>query len=693
MRTRIPLPRLRVASRGAALGTVLCLTAGGCALVDTGAGSARHDAPTPGEAPDPSPADNATSTTVTLVTGDRVVLVETMGGGRAVTVEPGPGRERMPFTRTRVGHAVTVIPADALPLVREGIVDARLFDVSALIAAGHDDVSRPTLPLIVQALDHEGGTPLGADARAIAPAKSAVAAFWRAVTSPAAGGTRIRLDVAAAPAPTVPAAPTHTLTLDVRDRIGAPAAGGTLSVIDTATATRHTPTRRGDRYVVELPEGRYAVDAMVHTPAGASRSASWTVVTGPDVTVDADTAISLDARAGRPLTVTTDHVGVAVDERGVSLQREVAGVRITDELTLPAPDIDLFAVPSTGAGAHPYPLAVRAFLSTPTTAYNLTFLHDGAIPPDPSFHVRTMDLAAVEVRAPGDATMTRLSAVGDDPGLSGHTRPTPRGGSRVEYFSSDPRVHWTGILERDGGAREQSSAQTYPPRARRAEPWNTGVRAPAITATQCADMLTLRAAPFSSAVAGHFGSADGAPWAGRITLTDAGGRELASSGSPEHATFTGRYPVPGTYGLHLSATRANSAAPTTVDTTWTYRAGEPDCAPLDLPTVRITPPPKDSRASRNAPRPLRFDMESAGRPSTGITAFTVETSNDQGATWKPLPTVEQGPSATVAFLPPGATPSILRTRIHSADGVSQTQSITGLTALLSRPAEPASLDR
>jgi len=465
----------------------------------------------------------------------------------------------------------------------------------------------------------------------------------------------------------------------VRDRAGAVADGGILSVVDTASATRHTPIRRGDRYVVELPRGRYTVDAMIPTPAGPSRPASWTVVTGPDVTLDADGALSVDARAGRPLTVSTDHLGVGVEERSVALLREFAGVRVTDELTLPTPDIDLFATPSTLAGPDAYSLAVRAFLGNATTAYNLTLVHDGAIPPDPSFHVRTMDLAALEVRAPGDATMTRLSAVGEDPGLSGHTRPTPRRGTRVEYFSADPRVRWTGILERDGGTTEQSSAQSYPPRARRAEPWDTGIRTPAITASHCRDALTVWAAPFSTAVPGHFGSADGRPWTGRVTLTDGDGRALAADASPEQVTFSGPSLGPGTYGLRLVATRPGS--PTAVDATWTYRVTGPDCAAPDLLTVRISPPPANPRASRHARRPLRFDIEAAGRPSPRITAFTVEVSDD-GTTWKPLPTVGQGPSAVVAFLPPGPPPALLRTHARTADGASQTQSVTGLTDLL-----------
>ena len=39
--------------------------------------------------------------------------------------------------------------ADALPLLRSGRVDRRLFDVTGLIEAGYDDAHRDNLPLLV----------------------------------------------------------------------------------------------------------------------------------------------------------------------------------------------------------------------------------------------------------------------------------------------------------------------------------------------------------------------------------------------------------------------------------------------------------------------------------------------------------------------------------------------------------------
>ena len=98
---------------------------------------------------------------ITLITGDRL----TVAGAGQIGIEPGPGRERVRFlTSTAHGHT-SVIPADALPLLRAGRLDPRLFDVTALVADGYD--RRADLPLIVT-------QPATGAARRAAPARPAV---------------------------------------------------------------------------------------------------------------------------------------------------------------------------------------------------------------------------------------------------------------------------------------------------------------------------------------------------------------------------------------------------------------------------------------------------------------------------------------------------------------------------------------
>jgi subtilisin family serine protease len=225
----------------------------GVALAKPAGATPRHSA---GSGAD---AHNALARTVTLVTGDRVTVAGN-NTGRA-TIQRGKGRERVAFvTRTIRGH-LYVIPSDALPLLRAGRADSRLFDVTALLAFGYDD-RRGNLPLIVT---YPGGANGAARASARASAsvpgvrvtrelpsvgalavqerRSEAGSLWKSLTantvasrSLKAGATKVWLDGIRKP------------TLDVSvPLIGAPAAwqagftgeGVPVAVLDTGIDSSH----------------------------------------------------------------------------------------------------------------------------------------------------------------------------------------------------------------------------------------------------------------------------------------------------------------------------------------------------------------------------------------------------------------------------------------------------------------------
>ncbi len=126
---------MRAGHRGARRGiTALALSAG---LAASAAAAVAH-------AEEPSQGERDQS--VTLITGDRVEL----SGNRVVRYVPGPGRGKLPVrTYKRDGHQ-HVVPADAVPLVANGKLDPRLFDVTSLVEFGYDDARRSTVPLIVR---------------------------------------------------------------------------------------------------------------------------------------------------------------------------------------------------------------------------------------------------------------------------------------------------------------------------------------------------------------------------------------------------------------------------------------------------------------------------------------------------------------------------------------------------------------
>ncbi|MFD7441782.1 S8 family serine peptidase [Streptomyces sp. NPDC059909] len=106
--------------------------------------------PLPGtEARTPAPHDR--TTTLRLITGDRVTVSDAPNGKKTASVQRAPGRENVFFQITEKDGALTVLPSDAAALVRTERLDAGLFDVAGLIAQGYDEAHADALPLIVSA--------------------------------------------------------------------------------------------------------------------------------------------------------------------------------------------------------------------------------------------------------------------------------------------------------------------------------------------------------------------------------------------------------------------------------------------------------------------------------------------------------------------------------------------------------------
>ncbi|MGW2934458.1 S8 family serine peptidase [Streptomyces sp. NPDC001156] len=164
----------------AAISTGLMLVAGAVpaafATQTAATGTPTHPAAVPG----------ARSATVRLVTGDRVTVTTLPGGRRTASVQPGPGREHIPFqTLEEDDKSLTVMPFDAEALVSAGTLDRRLFNVTALIAEGYDEAHTSALPLIVSSQpepSREGARVTAQATRAAATTADRLVAFKAAKT-------------------------------------------------------------------------------------------------------------------------------------------------------------------------------------------------------------------------------------------------------------------------------------------------------------------------------------------------------------------------------------------------------------------------------------------------------------------------------------------------------------------------------
>ncbi|PFG41445.1 subtilisin family serine protease [Isoptericola jiangsuensis] len=89
-------------------------------------------------------ATGPTTTPVTLVTGDTVLLTVAADGSPTVAV-PGD----VEVVTKRVGDDLYVYPTSVLDAVRDDRLDPELFNVTGLVAQGYGDTERDDLPLIV----------------------------------------------------------------------------------------------------------------------------------------------------------------------------------------------------------------------------------------------------------------------------------------------------------------------------------------------------------------------------------------------------------------------------------------------------------------------------------------------------------------------------------------------------------------
>ncbi|MFD5509352.1 S8 family serine peptidase [Streptomyces sp. NPDC127051] len=200
-----PISRTAV---GAATAAVLAVTAIGpsAAQPSDGAPGATGSRPIAGsEAAGKQP---TAPVTVTLVTGDRILVSTDPAGRTAATAMPREDGSQ-PLVQTRQnGKDLYVYPESAVKALAAGRVDRELFNVTGLIRQGYDDARTKKLPLIAV---YDGSAdlarsappaPRGAErslvlgsigAVALAADKQQAAAFWADVTdtrSRAAGGLK-----------------------------------------------------------------------------------------------------------------------------------------------------------------------------------------------------------------------------------------------------------------------------------------------------------------------------------------------------------------------------------------------------------------------------------------------------------------------------------------------------------------------
>lgn len=247
-----------------------------------------------------------TTHTVTLVTGDRVV-VQDVGGLQTATVLPRPGSAG-DFVNQRIDGDLYVVPATALPYLGSSL-DRSLFDVSALIRDGVTDqvpvqVDGSAPGVLAGKVTAKSGAAFGA---ALAAQAGRDAKNHFATRGPLFGtANQVRLAAPGAPQQVHPNFPMHTVRILTVNGANTPV-DASLGVINTNDSRNFNafPYSTAGEARVSVPSGDYGVVAWFPTFDAAGQVTSVRVV-AQDFAVTGDQTVTIDgSKATSEISVST----------------------------------------------------------------------------------------------------------------------------------------------------------------------------------------------------------------------------------------------------------------------------------------------------------------------------------------------------------------------------------------------------
>ncbi|MEJ3748600.1 hypothetical protein WEI85_35635 [Actinomycetes bacterium KLBMP 9797] len=610
------------------------------------------------------PRPPAPDRTVTLLTGDRITV---RGDGRRVAVDRAPGRERATFLTRWERGALHVVPTDAAPLLGSGRLDPRLFDVTRLLRAGDD-----------AALVVEG------DTRRVRPERRA--ALWRDL----AGGRVASVRLAeAATTEEPPDAETYELTLRLVDRAGRPAAFNTTFVTGLDVAAREALYDVAGTATVRLPRGTYQLGTFIADDT-ADRLAG-TMLVWPELALSGPRTVVLDARLGRPVSITVPEPGAVPVQAVVGFSGTAPdGQSVGGDLVAGGPD-GLYTAqlgPRVDGFTSLISAGFRANAEGASRyAYHLAYYQRGGMWTGLDRHPTRAELATVRLHHAQTVTGSTGSFVvaNELPGTPWGWRWSQLGvsgalpGVGTAYYNTEAGVHWEIAGSEDlPGDPDPMTVQWHgaAPLAYRSgrtydEYWNRAVFAPVfpprpdpvLWVTRTGDRMLVWPSWYGDA-AGRDGYSDPAHSAIRLH------RDGELVGEVLDFSF-GEFPVPaepGRYRLEISATRGKPhQLSTEISTAWTFDSGHVEGdAPVALPlsAVRFTPALDDRNAAPGGtPYPVPVVVSpQPGSAAGALAELAMEVSYDDGATWRPAE-VRRG----VALLRHPAGPGYVSLRATATD--------------------------
>ncbi|MER7458502.1 S8 family serine peptidase [Micromonospora sp. NPDC126480] len=463
----------------------------------------------------------------------------------------------------------------------------------------------------------------------------------------------------------------YTLTVTHRDRAGATTAEHWTMLLGLDSFSARDAYDTDGTVEVRLPKGRYGLNSLIFEPESEEGPVGMTMLAAPELVVDRDRAVTLDARTAKPVRTTIPRPGATpalVDLSSVFFGSDGSIYNVG----LWADSFDGLTTGQAGGGR----VSDETFVATVSSQwadleaahspylYALSEAIPGRMPTGFVRHYRASDLATVLHRFRGGyegmlAERFVLPVLEYNTGGSAVILPTTVPGQRVEYYNTRG-VRWEseidfGVPDPESGWLEPKAALFSVPTAYRAgriahEAWNQAPYGPSFPAPRWPEQSVSRQAdtiyvglPVFSDAAGHPGG----------SLTDTERTRLWRNGKlvgeSEYAGY-GAFPVPpaaADYRLTVEATRGFTDLSTEVESTWTFRskhvAGE-DFVRLPLSSIRFNPPlavDNSARAGRLLPIPVEVRRQpGAGRAT--VAKLTVDVSYDGGKTWRKATVLRTG---------------------------------------------------
>ncbi|MBO4206096.1 S8 family serine peptidase [Micromonospora echinofusca] len=497
----------------------------------------------------------------------------------------------------------------------------------------------------------------------------------------------------------------YTLTLDHRDRSGRRTTNYDTLLVGLDGFRFDSVYDPDGVAELRVPKGRYGLTSYLWTVDADGVWTTFTMLAQPELVVDGDVRVAVDARRAKPVKTTVPH------KSATPALIDLTANFLTDEGSY---SIGLWADSFSGlsSGQLGRTVSGEQFVATVSSqwadlrAASSPYLYavaeavPGRMPTGFYKHYRSGDLASVTHRFRGGdpklltERIVIPELVGHNTGASAIILPTAVPGQRTEYYNVRG-TRWE--TELDFGVRSEDgwldvkSVLVSPPTAysggrRYAEVWNTAPYGPLFPPLRWGDEGITRSGdvigvylPVHADSAGHLGG----------SLNDSARTALYRNGELVGETTDpgwGSFEVPAEaadYRVETVARRAFTDLATEVGASWTFRSrhAEGD-GPVPLPAMVVRFAPKLA-VDNSAPAGKTFGIpvtveRQPGAPAADVRTLTVDVSYDGGRTWTPT-AVRPGAHGWVARVvhPAGTGHASLRATATDSAGNTVGQYVIG----------------